>query len=146
MSQNRWKVTNSTIKPMKTDAKGNDIRPIRDRVGHPVEFPNGKVVGGKLQLITLYQNKSIMVDDIDDVILRQYKRGYVTIEKTDISDELERFAFKKEDKVESAPAPDSKGAAVPMGETRGEDKPVNPDGEPNFVAKAPHGGLKKTPR
>lgn len=148
-SLHRWKVTNITIKPLKYDQRGHDVRSIRDRVGHAVEFPNGKVEAGKAQLVVLYQTKSVIVDEINDAILKLHSRHYVSVEKIeDITDELKKYAFTKEEK----PAKDKKetsqpeaGMSSPMGETR-EDDAVNPDGEPNFVAKAPRGGLSKTKR
>lgn len=178
--KSRWKITNTTIKPLKTNKKGQDIRPLRDRVGHAVQFADPS---NQDSLIMVYPNRHVTVDEVSRGILNLYKKGLVGItEVGDITEELKKLATKpksdptevpsvtpstepemliaepaKEEakdegemlKVEPPPAAEKPeedlfGKATPMGESPDhEEKLVNPDGEPNFVAKAPKGGMKK---
>lgn len=146
----RYKVINTTIKPLKTNAKGEDIRPITDRVGYGIQFR----LDNPEELVTLYAGQSRIVDRLNDGLFKLFRKHLVRIELIhDIADELQIFAKKTEAPVpapESVAAPvvpeDIKARSYPMGETRGEEKLVNPDGEPNFVAKAPKGGLTRQKR
>lgn len=153
-STQRYKITNTTQKPLKTNARGEDLRPVRDRVGHGVQF----LLTNPDELITLYANQNVIVDRINDGVLRLFRKRLISVETVaDIADELRKLAFKPAD-VEAliptqAPAAAPVEAALektnarsyPMGETR-EGDAVNPDGEPNFIAKAPKGGLSRQPK
>lgn len=184
----RFKISNTTIKPLKTDKMGRDIRPLRDRVGHAVQFSNPR---NSSELVIIYPKRSVTVDTVTDGILGLYKKGLVGVtEVGDIADELKKLAFKKEPaaaekapKSKEAPAKkeepkeeemlvarreeienendmlvakeepkeESKdkdlpeGKSSPMGSSPdSEERLVYPDGEPNFIAKAPKGGMKKS--
>lgn len=167
MVAKRYRITNTTVKPLKTDRNGRDIRPLRDRQGHTVSFPNPDAPSPDKALVLLYPRKHVTVGQITDGILGLFKKGYVGItELGDISDELKKLTFKpsKDGEAEAMPLPEPEmlrvespelptpakepeeevmAKAIPMGETHGEDALVNPDGEPNFVARAPKGGFKK---
>lgn len=150
-TQQRYKITNTTVKPPRLNARGEDLRPVKDRVGHPVQF----YLNNPEELITLYANKSVIVDRINDGVLGLFRRKLISVETmTDIADELKKLAFKPtEQELPPAEVPVSAEAALekmnvksyPMGETR-EGDAVNPDGEPNFVAKAPKGGMSRQPK
>ena len=157
----RYKITNNTIKAPRLDSKGRDMRPNRDKVGHGVSFDKEGVVGDERH-VTLYAGKHAMVKELSESILTLHKRQLVTIEVVDMADEFKKFATKPEvPAVVHAPTPtpvkdptpsmfgeatglppDIRAKSYPMGETR-EDVMVNPDGEPNFVAKATKDAAKK---
>jgi len=145
----RYKITNTTVKPLKTNARGEDIRPIKERVGHGVQFR----LDNPEELITLYVGNNVIVDRINDGVLKLFRKRLISVETVaDITDELRKFAFKPSASdlpvgpqtnmpVEQA-LEKTNAKSYPMGETREHDA-VNPDGEPNFVAKAPKGGLSR---
>jgi hypothetical protein len=148
----RYKVVNDTIKAPRLNSRGQDTRSLVEKVGHAVQF----YVGTPAVLRTLYQNKSVIVDDLPEGILKFHSKGLVKIEVIeDIADELRNFAKKPiaEKPVEAQgkttlKAPEAsaplKAKASLSGEHKAvDDTPVYTDGEPNFVAKAPAGGLKK---
>ena len=172
MNQKRYKITNTTVRPVKTNSRGQDTRTVRERVGNLVGF----VINGTH--IMLRPGKSTIISNVDEGILGLYRAKKVRIDVIeDIADELKLFAerppqteavapkkeepraeapkeVKKEESVlftkEESPFEPKRekeaptGKAVPMGETSHDgDKLVNPDGEPNFVAKAPKGGPKR---
>ena len=166
MKEKLYKITNTTVKPLKTNKNGQDIRPLRDRVGHWVQFPHPSKAN---ELLIVYPNRHVIVDTVTDGILGLFRKGLVGItEMGDISDELKKLAFKPGEKkgereavltpepeMMQVPTPepveekeedlsvDTKGKASYMGSPVEEERLVNPDGEPNFIAKAPKGGLKK---
>lgn len=158
-TKRRYKIINDTIKPLKLNSKGQDMRPNRDKTGSAVQFYTDESPSAKL--VTIYQNKSTIVDELTNQIMGLHKRGKIIIETiNDITDELKSFSVKPENgaptnvykapekkiPVEDThkPIPDDiKAKATPSGDVAHEEKLVNPDGEPNFVVKAPRGGLKK---
>lgn len=95
----RYKVTNTTQKPPKLNAQGRDVRPIRDRVGNPVQF----VVEGRngSRKVTIQAGRSAIVEDLNEGMLKLFRKGLIVVEPIkDISDELKHFTKK----VESIPA------------------------------------------
>jgi hypothetical protein len=160
----RYKITNTTQKSPKYNAQGRDVRPIRDRVGHPVQF----VIDGRSgpSAITIQIGRTVIVDDINEGILKLFRKGFITVEPIkDIADELRLFTKQREKEIVAEPVetlpsepepeqpvsilepepvspyegrmPDSvKAKAVPMGETHDGDRLVNPDGDPNFLSRA----------
>jgi hypothetical protein len=147
----RYKITNTTQKPLRTNARGEDLRPVKERVGHGIQFH----LSNPDELITLYANQNVIVDRINDGVLRLFRKRLISVETVaDIADELRKLAFKPaEQEAPAQPPPASVDGALekmnarsyPMGETR-EGEAVNPDGEPNFVARAPKGGLSRQPK
>lgn len=157
----RYKITNTTVKAFRSDSKGNDLRPIPERVGHAVQFP----AGPRMELKTLYANQSVIVDDIGDAVLKLFRRGIISVDTiSNIADELKGFVYQKPAEAAAAQsetqlipggeiaANDSADSAQGfahaelMGSPVSEERLVNPDGEPNFVARAPSGGMKKKVR
>jgi hypothetical protein len=156
-AKKRYKIINDTIKPIKLNAKGQDMRSTRDRVGSVAQF----YIGEPPVLTTIYQNRSTIIDELNDQVIGLHKKGAVTIEViNDITDELKQFSQKpaalpveKTEKVFASPETnpgyvpktpaDLKAKASVSGAPANEEKMVYPDGEPNFVAKAPVGGPKR---
>jgi hypothetical protein len=145
-SNQRYKITNTTVKPLKTNARGEDIRPIKQRVGHGVQI----VLSQPEEHITLYiPGASKIVDRLSEGVIKMHRKGDISVEIiNDIADELRNFTAKPMVDVPQEPSRAAKvleetnAKSYPMGETR-ESELVNPDGEPNFVAKAPKGGLSR---
>lgn len=148
-SNQRYKITNTTVKPLKTNARGEDIRPIKQRVGHGVQI----VLSQPEEHITLYiPGASKIVDRLSEGVIKMHRKGDISVEIiNDIADELRNFTAKpKADEVEGQKESsravkvleETNAKSYPMGETR-ESELVNPDGEPNFVAKAPKGGMSR---
>lgn len=146
----RYKITNTTIKPLIQDRQGNDIRPMRDRVGHPVEIVTGKKPNEMMHQI--YPNHYIILDEVTQGMLNLYQKRVIRIEEAkDISEELRQFASQPE-QAQVDPAPHKAipadigaraaliGEVTPLVETQ---KAVNPDGDPGNTVKAPRGGMKK---
>jgi hypothetical protein len=145
-SNQRYKITNTTAKPLKTNARGEDIRPIKHRVGHGVQI----VLSQPEEHVTLYTpGSSKIVDRLSEGVIKMHKRGDISVEIiNDIADELRNFTAKpaveapQEASRATKALEDMNAKSYPMGETRESDL-VNPDGEPNFVAKAPKGGMSR---
>jgi hypothetical protein len=147
ITNQRYKITNTTVKPLKTNARGEDIRPIKQRVGYGVQIQ----LTNPEEYVTLFSSgQSKIVDRLSEGVIKLHRRGDISVEIiNDIADELRNFTAKpkvEEPVVESPKAnkmlEETNSKSYPMGETH-ESGLVNPDGEPNFVAKAPKGGMSR---
>lgn len=147
MSGQQFRITNTTAKPLKTNARGEDIRSIQDRNGYGVQvvLPNKNPP----EYHTLYRpGQSVTVDSLTEEISRMQKKGRIKIEALDIGAVLKSYT-EAPAQEEATPLTveenlsEYNAKSYPMGESRGEDKLVNPDGDPNFVMTAPKGGMKR---
>lgn len=147
----RYKITNTTIKPIIQDRYGNDIRPMRNRVGHPVEIVTGKKPHEVTQQI--FPGAYIVVEEVTQGMLNLYKKRVIRIEEAkDIADELRQFAsqpLEPSEEPRHKPIPSDIGArAALIGEVVSAPAlqvAVNPDGESPNTMKAPRGGMQKKP-
>ena len=131
----QFKVTNITAKTAGVDI-GRYDRTATETVGHPVSFQDQD---GKP--IMLQQGQVTIVSRLDSGLLNLRRGGFVRIEEVkDFADVLGEHAYKPSMQEQNAATRRAK--AVPMGQNFSEDSiandagAVNPDGEPNFVAKA----------
>jgi hypothetical protein len=145
----KYKVTNATIKPVRLNSKGQDIRSVRERVGYGIEFVVGEPPND--HRITIQPGQSKILDSLSEGVLKMFRKGEISIvDVKDIGEELKNFTVAKKEPVVEAPATeplaDLQVKASLSGEAGREEDGVNPDGEPNFLAKAPAGGkgLKKS--
>ena len=137
----KYRIINTTIKPVARNAKGDDIRKAMDRVGHPVKFKEGK------NDIVLHAGQVRLVSEINPGVMSLQRAGYVKIEKVDdMSEALKDHVYNSETVKE----PVTETPMVKAFEMRHEDYShaselegaVNPDGNPNFLVKAPKGNKK----
>lgn len=127
--QRQFKVTNTTVKPQRV-VNGRDERTAIEKVGHPVSFSDEK---GKP--IMLQQGQVTVVNELDSGLLNLKRGGFVRIEEIkDFADVLSEHTYKPT--THQVNAEIRKGKVVPSGTKGIEEDAVNPDGEPNFVAKA----------
>lgn len=147
----KFKVTNTTVKAVRKDPKtGNDIRTATEKVGHGVQFRVGPDPQ-TARLIRLQQGQSTLVDALDPGLLNLQRGGFVRIEPIkDIAAALQEHSFQKAQNLasrkkdaEAKRDQDRKARAVEMGKDTYAQKggseledAVNPDGDPNFLAKA----------
>ena len=138
-----FKVTNTTIKPKKLSPDGKDTRTLVERVGHGVQF---KTEDGK-RLQILQANESAFVHELDGGLLGLRRGGFVSIKEVDIGQELTKDALGEPEARRTSTRKPGRVTASLMGE---KPKPsagglesseaVNPDGDPNFIARARHDG------
>lgn len=130
-----YEIINASVKPLQTDRYGNDIRPMRDRVGFSIGIVTGKPPHEVHNLV--HPGASLRVSEMTEGIMKLARKGYITVSQvTDIGEELKKFAAQP---VESAPIPakeipaDVRATSSMMGEEPTHfmaQKTVNPDGEP----------------
>jgi hypothetical protein len=137
----KYKVTNITVKPVRKDGKGNDLRPAIERVGHPVQFRDetGRPV-------TLQAGHHCIASHIDGGLLGLQRGGFIKIEKIeDIAAALREHAYQANSTKARVRGADQARQAqvVQMGLDSHQQKSgaeydgaVNPDGDPNFLVKA----------
>lgn len=137
----KYKVTNTTIKPLVTDEKGRDVRKPSERRGHSVSFSDK---AGKT--ILLQAGRFAVVEELDHALMKFEEDGLVKIEPIkDMGSVLEAFRAqgKQTATIEKTEAP--RVRMTEMGDApiyaKGGNEyegAINPDGEPNFVVRAPH--------
>ena len=133
----KYMITNTTVKPVRRDASGKDVRTALERVGHPVQFRDEND-----RTVALLAGQRHLITKMDGGILGLQRGGFVKIEPVkDIAEALAQHAYTgpTRSRVER------KSSAVPMGTAASQDDEgaVNPDGEPNFVVTAKRGGTRK---
>jgi hypothetical protein len=147
MDKVQYKITNSTVKPVRIGSDGKDQRTLTDKVGHSV-----KIISERTKRETvLYQGKSTILDELDPGIMNMQRGGFIKIEPIkDISAALQEYKYQNDDsrsmrKKAAATSRDDnrKAKAVEMGQDVYAQKggaehegAINPDGDPNFLAKA----------
>lgn len=125
----QFKVTNTTVKAQRV-VNGKDTRTTIEKVGHPVSFSDDK---GKP--VMLQQNQVTVVNELDSGLLNLRRGGFIKIEEIkDFADILQEHTYKPT--THQVNAEIRKGRVVEMGTKGVDEDAVNPDGEPNFVAKA----------
>lgn len=146
MATERYKISNTTVKPRTVDSQGRDTRKICDRVGHMVMIKEKPGDDGKTVMIPA--TRFAVVDYLDQGIMDLESQGIVKIEIVkDMGSVLETFRQQRPAARPATAQDDSRVRASEMGNASkapsGEyEGAVNPDGAPNFVVKAPHiGGL-----
>lgn len=145
----RFKITNTTVKPIRKGKNGEDLRTMTEKVGHSVQFRDEHD-----RAVILTQGRSAIINSLLPGIMELQRGGFVTIEPiTDIAAALKEHSLQAEQeraaKRQAAEAKKAdpnvtrKARAVEMGkdthEQRGgseHEDAVNPDGNPNFLAKA----------
>ena len=141
----KFELKNITQKPKPVN--GRDTRKAIEKVGHPVQFRIGRDFD-RAPIIILMPGRAKIVDEVNSGIIGLREGGFITIRKiTNIMDELEQHKYTpKTARQEGAAARDDlrKANAVEMGLDPHQGKSgseyegaVNPDGDPNFVVKAP---------
>ncbi len=143
----KYKITNTTVKPVKKGPNGTDLRTAVEKVGHAVQFRNAKD-----QVIVLHPGRMTIIEDVDPGLLNLQRGGFIKIEPIkDISAALKEHALQdsagldaRKKAAEGRKNENRKATAVEMGkDTHSQkggaehDDAVNPDGDPNFLAKAP---------
>ena len=146
----KYEVRNTTVKPVRKDASGKDLRSAAERVGHPVQWRDTQ---DRVQVLAVGRHK--IVSEVDNGLMSLARVGFISIIKLkDISVALKAHTFKSSDARPSArdtkataakeAGSPGKAKATEMGrqdhsqisEATGEyEGAVNPDGQPNFVAK-----------
>jgi hypothetical protein len=157
MNKQQYKVTNITVRPPKIDPETKkDTRSATDRVGHPVAFKDGA------ERITLGPNRPVIVNEINEGLRRlaSGSRPYVKIEPIEnIMTALKDHTLGSKGRMElnqdrlfedSDIRINRRAKAVEMGKDSHDQKStseyegaVNPDGDPNFLVKAPREGKKR---
>lgn len=143
MQQTYYRITNTTVKPVRKDASGRDARSTVEKVGHYVTFKkeNGDAV-------ILPAGKSAILSRLDEGTMNLARGGMVTIQKIeDIAAALKEHTLgRQQEKQATKEEPRTKRAAKAV--QMGQDKPaeqkehseyegaINPDGHPNFIATA----------
>lgn len=153
MQGKKYKIINDTIKPPKMSPGGSDSRRAIERIGHMVSFVDGE---GRHRVLGPTGQTSCIVDKLTEPMMRHARARRVRIEEIDdVVTALKQHAMAPEAAravVAEAPAVETveKVFAGEMGDpTResvgGTETPeaVNPDGDPNFLVRAPRGGEKK---
>lgn len=145
MSDERYKVTNTTVKPPRPNAQGKDTRTAVEKVGHLVKF-----VEGQHERILL-PGQARIVADLDDGLRGLEHGGFVRIEKysstaKSLKDHVYQSQVDKQVVRETIKKDNSGGSrakAVEMGQDTYQQKTgqeyegaVNPDGDPNFLVRA----------
>lgn len=144
----KFKITNTTVKAVRRDNEGKDIRSATEKVGHPVKFFSD--VENKREII-LYQGRMTLLESISPGILNLQRGGFIKIDQIkDISVALKEHALQetavmhaKKKYVGESKDANRKARATEMGKDTHAQKggaehedAVNPDGDPNFLAKA----------
>ena len=132
----KYRVINTTIKPVVRNSKGDDVRKALDKIGHPVKFKEGK------NDVVLHAGQMRLVTDLNPGVMALQRGGYVKIEKVeDMNEALKDHVYRPENVVET-PHEELKVRAVEMGlddykqqEGSEHEGAVNPDGNPNFLVK-----------
>ncbi|NDC22588.1 MAG: hypothetical protein EBZ49_00435 [Proteobacteria bacterium] len=133
----KYRIINTTVKPVRLDANGKDTRKTIERVGHGVQWRDEQD-----RVINLQANKQYFVNRIDGGLLGLARAGLIKIEKVDdVTDVLSEHVYQPKTVVAQATA--KKATAVQMGlddhaEASGKEYEgaVNPDGDPNFLVTA----------
>lgn len=149
----RFRVTNTTVKKPKYNKEGKDVRTVTEKVGHAVQWRDEKDA-----LIQLYPSRSKIVDKILPSIQSLADGMYVKIELIDsigkvLAEHTQREsearskarteAKKKRKKSKKAKAVEMGKDGHGQGSGTEHEGATNPDGDPNFLVKAPRGGKKK---
>lgn len=151
MENIKYKVTNTTVKPVRRDIHGADTRPAVERVGHPVKFKDGDADNAPDRI--LQSGQHCIVSHVNSGLLGLQRGGFVRIEKIDdISTALREHAYDGK-AVQTRTKPKRKATAVEMGKDTYSQRSgsehegaVNPDGDPNFLVKAKRGGTGRAKR
>lgn len=151
-AQKRYKVINTTIKAARLNEQGRDTRTASERVGHAVGI---RLDNGKTVMVT--PTRPAMLPFINESILRRAREGMLEIQQiSGIEDALKEhtLSVKKPapraaeqetaetvlSNMEKAPTVHAQQMGFdvpPYGASKEYDGATNPDGEPNFVVKAP---------
>ncbi len=142
----KFKITNTTVKPVKKGPNGTDLRTAVEKVGHAVQFRNAKD-----QVIVLHPGRMTIIEDVDPGLLNLQRGGFIKIEPIkDISAALKEHALQesagldaRKKAAEERKNDNRKARAVEMGkDTHSQqggaehEDAKNPDGDPNFIARA----------
>jgi hypothetical protein len=141
----KYRITNTTVKPPRVGPSGKDTRTTIERVGHFVQWRDEQD-----RMISFPVGSPKFVNKVDGGLMGLARGGYIKIEKIgDVTEVLEEHAYPVRPKA--APAKTAKRAsAVQMGLDTHESKggaeyegAVNPDGDPNFLVTAGAAGKRK---
>lgn len=150
-NQEKFKITNSTIKPPRM-VGGKDVRSAVEKVGHPVQFRDAQD-----RIIMIMPNKFRIVSEVSEGMMGLQRGGFVQIEEVkDMATALKDYSYsQRQERMKAAAEAKESSAkaahAVEMGKDSHQSKSgsehdgaVNPDGDPNFLVKAPRGKRGRT--
>ena len=144
-----YQVVNTTVKPVRKDAKGRDMRSTLEKVGHAVQFYDG--IGPEAREIVLHASKQCFIHNLIMPLLKLQKAGLVKITKVeDMTEVLKAHTYQPDAPAapvapvppkSETPAPTLMGAPIKPSKAGGTEYEgaVNPTGNPNFLVKAPTG-------
>lgn len=72
----QYKITNNTVRPVRLDKDGKDVRTVLEKVGHSVRF-----VDNNERQHTLYQNRFSIITGLNAGILGLQRGGFIHIEE-----------------------------------------------------------------
>ena len=156
MNVKKYKIINTTVKPPKLNPRtGADMRTMTDKVGYTVS-----VRTDKNEMIMVDKLRPKIVDHLNEGMLRLMRGGFIRIEQIDdVTSILKQHTLNKKDpdlftpdsavvaempthpsvtnkKDKDAAKVSEMGYSDPAAEkVAAEGDGINPDGEPNFVAK-----------
>jgi hypothetical protein len=137
MTAQKFKITNTTVKPQKV-VNGQDVRSATERRGHAVSFRDERN-----NPVMLQAGQSTIISNVDGGLLGLQRGGFVKIEPLkDITSALEEHAYKPTTHVHNQKVRKAKAAQMGLEskDLKGgseHEGAVNPDGDPNFLVKAP---------
>lgn len=164
MSEKRYKIVNTTIKPPRLDSNGKDLRSAIERRGHSIQFrdENDKAISvspGRARIVTkidggltgLQRAGMISIEQIDDVssALKEHTLDNGEQHASKKTTKKKKTASKKKSsKKKTSTTSKQKASAVEMGQDshgeqsgrqdEGYEGAKNPDGASNHRVVAPH--------